>query len=73
MWECCGTKGTAYASEMLPVGAPFEYGLFKMDHKYQIGRLQQGLLEGDEETYATCEHLDIHPFSSPYYPTLHVR
>ncbi|KAH7403631.1 heterokaryon incompatibility protein-domain-containing protein [Cadophora sp. MPI-SDFR-AT-0126] len=69
VWECCGIKGTAFASETLPVGAPFENGLFNMDHKYQIGRLQQGLLEGDEETYATwndiCENLSEKKLTKP--------
>lgn len=61
VWECCGTEGTSFASEMLPGGAPFENHLFNSDHKYQTGRLQQGLAEGAEETYATwndiCENL----------------
>ncbi|KAK0104778.1 hypothetical protein ONS95_005048 [Cadophora gregata] len=69
VWECCGTKGTSFASEMLPGGAPFENGLFNMDHKYQIGRLQQGLMEGDEETYATwndvCENLSEKDLTKP--------
>ncbi|KAH7329971.1 hypothetical protein BKA65DRAFT_564998, partial [Rhexocercosporidium sp. MPI-PUGE-AT-0058] len=69
VWECCGVKSTAFASEMLPVGAPFEEGLFNMDHKYQIGRLQQGLVEGDEETYApwndVCENLSEKDLTKP--------
>lgn len=69
VWECCGIKGAAFASEMLPMGAPFETGLFNRDHKYQIGRLQQGLLKGDEETYATwndvCEKLSEKHLTQP--------
>ncbi|KAL2073917.1 hypothetical protein VTL71DRAFT_11243 [Oculimacula yallundae] len=69
VWECCGVKGTAFASEMLPMGGLFEFGLFNMDQKYQIGRLQQGLTEGDEETYATwndvCEKLSEKNLTQP--------
>ena len=69
IWECCGTEGTSFASEMLPGGAPFEYGLFNSDHKYQIGRLQQGLIKGTEESYATwndiCEHLSEKILTKP--------
>ena len=69
IWECCGIEGTAFASEMLPGGAPFKRGLFNSDHKYQIGRLQQGLTKGAEETYATwndiCEHLSGKSLSKP--------
>ena len=61
IWECCGIEGRSFASEMLPGGAPFTHGLFNLDHKYQIGRLQQGLIEESEEAYATwndvCENL----------------
>lgn len=53
IWECCGIEGASFASEMLPGGAPFKDHLFNLDHKYQVGRLQQGLVEGTEETYAT--------------------
>ena len=69
VWECCGTGGTSFASEMLPGGAPFKRGLFNSDHKYQIGRLQQGLIKGTEESYATwndiCEHLSEKSLTKP--------
>ena len=69
IWECCGIEGTSFASEMLPGGAPFKHGLFNWDHKYQIGRLQQGLTMGTEETYATwndiCEHLSEKSLTQP--------
>ena len=69
IWECCGTEGTSFASEMLPGGAPFEHGLFNSDHKYQIGRLQQGLIKGAEESYATwndiCERLSEKSLTKP--------
>lgn len=69
IWECCGIEGTSFASEMLPGGAPFKNGLFNSDQKYQIGRLQQGLKGGTEETYATwndiCEHLSEKSLSKP--------
>ena len=69
VWECCGKEGTSFASEMLPGGAPFKNGLFNSDQKYQIGRLQQGLTGGTEETYATwndiCEHLSEKSLSKP--------
>lgn len=69
IWECCGIEGTSFASETLPGGAPFNHGLFNQDHKYQIGRLQQGLAEGTEETYATwndiCEKLSEKNLTKP--------
>ena len=69
IWECCGTEGTSFASEMLPGGAPFKHRLFNSDHKYQIGRLQQGLIKGTEESYATwndiCEHLSEKSLTKP--------
>lgn len=69
IWECCGTEGTSFASEMLPGGAPFKHGLFNSEHKYQIGRLQQGLIKGAEESYATwndiCEHLSDKSLTKP--------
>ncbi len=69
IWECCGIEGMSFASEMLPGGAPFKNGLFNSDQKYQIGRLQQGLTGGAEETYATwndiCEHLSEKRLSKP--------
>ena len=69
VWECCGIEGTSFASEMLPGGAPFKRGLFDFNHKYQIGRLQQGLAEGTEETYATwndiCEKLSEKNLTNP--------
>ena len=69
VWECCGIEGTSFASEMLPGGAPFKHGLFNLDPKYQIGRLQQGLAESTEETYATwndiCERLSAKSLTKP--------
>jgi hypothetical protein len=69
IWECCGVEGTSFASEMFPNGAPFREGLFNLNHKYQTGRLQQGLVEGDEETYATwndiCENLSEKRLTKP--------
>ena len=69
VWECCGTEGAAFASEMLPGGAPFNAFLFGADNKYQIGRLQEGLAEGAEETYATwndiCENLSTKHLTKP--------
>jgi hypothetical protein len=41
---------------MFPNGAPFKR-LFNLDTKYQIGRLQQGLVKGTEEAYATWNDL----------------
>lgn len=49
IWECCGTEGTGFASEMFPGSAPFKTA-FNLDTKYQIGRLQQNLVQGGEET-----------------------
>ena len=69
IWECCGTEGTSFASEMLPGGAPFKPGLFHSDHKYQIGRLQQGLIKDTEESHATlndiCERLSEKSLTKP--------
>ena len=68
VWECCGFEGTSFASEMLPGGAPFQR-LFNLDNKYQIGRLQQGLVQGAEETYAAwndvCEKLSERDLTKP--------
>lgn len=54
---------------MLPGGAPFKYNAFNSDHKYQIGKLQQGLAESAEETYATrndvCERLSEKSLTVP--------
>lgn len=69
VWECCGTGGTSFASEMLPSGAPFKHDLFGQDPKYQIGRLQQGLIEGEEESYASwndiCERMSEKMLTKP--------
>ena len=69
IWECCGIEGTSFASEMLPGGAPFKHNLFGSDHKYQVSRLQQGLVDGEEETYATwndiCQHLSRKNLTKP--------
>ena len=69
VWECCGIEGTSFASEMLPGGVPFKQGWFDSDHKYQIGRMQQGLIKGTEETYATwndiCERLSAKSLTKP--------
>lgn len=50
-WECCELGRPSYASESFPGGVPFEHFL-EADNKYQVGRLEQALVPGDEETYA---------------------
>jgi hypothetical protein len=50
-WECCELGRPSYATESLPDGVPYEH-FFEGDNKYQIGRLEQELVPGDEETYA---------------------
>ena len=50
-WECCELGRPSYATESFPDGVPYEH-FFKADNKYQIGRLEQELVPGDEETYA---------------------
>lgn len=50
-WECCELGRPSYASESFPRGIPFEH-FFLSENKYQIGRLEQELVPGDEETYA---------------------
>ena len=56
IWECCGYEGTSFASESFPGGAPYT-DVFGNDHKFQIGRLNKGLVKGDEETYAAWNDL----------------
>ena len=69
IWECCGVEGTSFASETLPGGAPSMHSSSNSDHKYQVGRLQQGLAESAEESYATwndiCEKLSEKYLTKP--------
>lgn len=37
VWECRGTAGASFASELLPGNAPCDEGLLRFDRKYRIG------------------------------------
>jgi hypothetical protein len=68
VWECCGTGEASFASEMFPGGLQSK-ALWNLDVKYHSGRLQQGLVEGAEETYAMwndlCESLSSKNLTVP--------